>query len=506
MRVVPAIPPVSPVAPVALLRRTAELSFIAYPAPVVAASALVAAFRSSALVAWSSPPARVGARCPRVLVGIGVAAEARGHGDTRWRDVIAASRGLLENADVIDMAAIDNEQLARPRLLGGLAFAPGAADAAPWSGFGDAWFMLPRWTYIHDGTRGVLLFARRGNERVPADELADLRVALAMPFTSRPQPPLTAIDHGDRDAWRTQVRAITDAIARGEYTKIVAARSAVVSLAGEARAADMLAELDARHPETARVLVRPSAVAGSFIAASPERLVRFYAGKASVDALAGSHARTNEKAGTASVDTFAGSHARAHARANENSAADSRTHGYGGQTTLEVREDNDARELLASGKDRREHAIVVDAIVSALREQGGDVRFPDVPAIRTLRHVLHLHTPITADFGAVRKHVLELAEALHPTPAVGGTPTRASMTWIAEREQTPRGWYSSPVGWFDSDGNGELAVAIRSGVLAGDRAHLWAGAGIVAGSDPDRELAETELKLRAMLGALGVSA
>jgi isochorismate synthase EntC len=80
------------------------------------------------------------------------------------------------------------------------------------------------------------------------------------------------------------------------------------------------------------------------------------------------------------------------------------------------------------------------------------------------------------------------------------------MQWIAEREQTPRGWYSSPVGWFDADGNGELAVAIRSGVLAGDRAHLWAGAGIVAGSDPDRELAETDIKLRAMLGALGVSA
>ncbi|HTL33460.1 MAG TPA: chorismate-binding protein [Kofleriaceae bacterium] len=503
MRVVPAIPPVPPVAPVAsvppvaFLRRTSEISFVAYPAPVVAASALVAAFRSSALVAWSSPPARVGARCPRVIVGIGVAAEARGHGDTRWRDVIAASRGLLENADVIDMAAIDNEQLARPRLLGGLAFAPGAADRAPWSGFGDAWFMLPRWTYIHDGTRGVLLFARRGNERVPADELADLRVALAMPFTSRPQPPLTAIDHGDRDAWRTQVRAITDAIARGEYTKIVAARSAVVSLAGEARAADMLAELDARHPETARVLVRPSATTGSFIAASPERLVRFYAGKASVDALAGSRARSSENMVRPEFP-----------RSSENMVRPdlSLAHGHGGQTALDAREDQDARELLASGKDRREHAIVVDAIVSALREQGADVRFPDEPTIRTLRHVLHLHTPITADFGAARKHVLELAEALHPTPAVGGTPTRASMRWIAEREQAPRGWYSSPVGWFDSDGNGELAVAIRSGVLAGDRAHLWAGAGIVAGSDPDRELAETDLKLRAMLGALGVSA
>ena len=101
--------------------------------------------------------------------------------------------------------------------------------------------------------------------------------------------------------------------------------------------------------------------------------------------------------------------------------------------------------------------------------------------------------------------MLELVAALHPTPAVGGTPTRAATEWIAAHEPA-RGWYASPVGWFDLDGNGELAVAIRSGVIAGDRAHLFAGAGIVAGSDPDRELAETDAKLRAMLGALGVAA
>ena len=86
---------------------------------------------------------------------------------------------------------------------------------------------------------------------------------------------------------------------------------------------------------------------------------------------------------------------------------------------------------------------------------------------------------------------------------MGGTPTRVAQRWIAERE-VARGWYASPVGWFDLEGNGELAVAIRSGVVEGERAHLYAGSGIVAGSDPDRELAETDVKLSAMLGALGV--
>jgi len=118
---------------------------------------------------------------------------------------------------------------------------------------------------------------------------------------------------------------------------------------------------------------------------------------------------------------------------------------------------------------------------------------------------VHLHTPFRARLREPR-HVLELAARLHPTPAVGGTPRELAIDWIRSREPVARGWYAAPVGWFDLDGNGELAVAIRSGVLAGNRAHLWAGAGIVAGSDPDRELAETELKLRAMLGALGVTA
>ena len=119
--------------------------------------------------------------------------------------------------------------------------------------------------------------------------------------------------------------------------------------------------------------------------------------------------------------------------------------------------------------------------------------------------MIHLHTPFEARLRQPR-HVLELAARLHPTPAVGGTPTGIAREWIRTHEPTPRGWYAAPVGWFDLEGNGELAVALRSGVIAGNRAHLWAGAGIVAGSDPDRELAETDVKLRAMLGALGVPA
>src|SRR6185369_11604167 len=130
----------------------------------------------------------------------------------------------------------------------------------------------------------------------------------------------------DRDVWRGQVRAITDAIAAGECAKIVAARSAVVTLAGDARPADMLAELDARHDDCVRVLVRPPG-GGALVAATPERLVKLTGSHVACDALAGSISR---------------------------------------------REDRSDAALLASAKDRREHEIVVRAIASALRELGGE--------------------------------------------------------------------------------------------------------------------------------------
>lgn len=420
-------------------------SFIALYAPVIAAPTLVAATRTGPLVSWSSHEL--------TLVGMGAALEIRGSGVQRFREVIADAR-------TITVGAISDDPLVRPRLLGGAAFAPGGADSGPWQGFGDAWFMLPRWTYVSDGTRAALVLAVDARDAQHASrwhaELAALRSAIGTPFAARPQAPLLEIDPGDRDAWRDGVRAITDAIERGEYAKIVAARSALVTLAGEARTADMLAELDARQAETVRLVVRPPN-AGTLIAATPERLVRRTGATVSCDALAGS-----------------------------------------------ARGDEGATALLASGKDRREHDLVVSAIATALRDLGGVVAKPTDPGVRTLRHVLHLHTPLEATLREPR-HLLEVAEALHPTPAVGGTPTRLATDWIATHEAA-RGWYASPVGWFDLDGNGELAVAIRSGVIHGERAHLWAGAGIVAGSDPDREIAETDLKLRAMLGALGVSA
>jgi len=513
------------------------MTFIALPVAVVAAPAIVDEFRDQPLATWTS--------ADLTIVGVGVARELRGTGAARWAEVIAGAHAIATNTPDVDdeprdtlpthlradgtpepralpahvradgtpepralpahvradgtpepralpahvraddavlvprdlpCAVLDGAVLpvadlgfARPRFLGGAAFAPGSADRAPWTGFGDAWFALPRWTYVHDGARAFLVLAvdavdARGATGVTRwrDELAIFRAALAGAFVSRHQPPMVELARAAAAQWREQVTDITDAIARGTCSKVVAARTTSVVLAAPVRAAEMLAALDDRHADCVRVLIKPPG-AGALIAATPERLVRRDGDHVQCDALAGSIARTGDL-------------------------------------------DAAAATLRASGKDRNEHQLVVDAIRTALTEAGAQVVEPSAdaePAVRALRHVIHLHTPFRAVLRTPR-HVLELAARLHPTPAVGGTPTDVASEWIHTHEPVARGWYAAPVGWFDLDGNGELAVALRSGVIAGNRAHLWAGAGIVAGSDPDRELAETEVKLRAMLGALGI--
>ena len=126
----------------------------------------------------------------------------------------------------------------------------------------------------------------------------------------------------------------------------------------------------------------------------------------------------------------------------------------------------------------------------------------DAPVVLPLRHLQHLETPIT---GTTRDEagLLALAGRLHPTPAVGGTPRDVALGLIAEHEAFDRGWYAGPVGWLGADGDGEMMVALRCGLVEGSQATLFAGCGIVADSDPAREWEESRLKLRTMLLALG---
>jgi isochorismate synthase len=199
-----------------------------------------------------------------------------------------------------------------------------------------------------------------------------------------------------------------------------------------------------------------------FLGASPERLVRLQQGTVQATSLAGSIRR--------------------------------------GSTPEEDRQLGAA--LLASAKDRAEHAIVARTLADALSDLCTELTMPETPTLMKMSNVQHLYTPLVGQVAGART-VLELLERLHPTPAVGGSPREQALPLIREREQLDRGWYAAPVGWIDAHGEGEFAVAIRSALLRGATATLFAGCGLVADSDPAAEYAESQLKLRPLLTALG---
>lgn len=165
-----------------------------------------------------------------------------------------------------------------------------------------------------------------------------------------------------------------------------------------------------------------------------------------------------------------------------------------------------ADTLLTSSKDQHEHRYVVDQVSDVLRDRCSSVDTPDLPELTSTPEMWHLGTPIAATVPSEGPSALELAAALHPTPAVCGTPTAAAARLIAELEGD-RGFYAGAVGWCDAEGNGEWMVSIRCAELAADgrtlRAH--AGGGIVADSDPAAELAETVGKFQRILGPLGIA-
>jgi salicylate biosynthesis isochorismate synthase/menaquinone-specific isochorismate synthase len=200
----------------------------------------------------------------------------------------------------------------------------------------------------------------------------------------------------------------------------------------------------------------------AFVAASPELLIRREGMRATTLALAGSTARSADPA----VDAHLG------------------------------------ERLLRSGKDREEHAIVVRRLARALRDHALWVAESPEPVVVKVANIQHLATPIRAQLSQPVPAV-RLAGLLHPTPAVGGEPWAEASPLIPELEGLDRGWYAGPVGWTDTNEDGEFCVALRSALLSGPVARLYAGVGVVRESAPPAELAETEVKLRALLPVLG---
>lgn len=249
-------------------------------------------------------------------------------------------------------------------------------------------------------------------------------------------------------------------IAAGEFEKIVLARAIDLEADRPLHPLTVLNGLRQRFPDCYAFSAAGGAGA-SFIGAAPERLVRVSQGVVETEALAGS--------------------ARRGASASEDAAL--------------------AAALQRSEKDLREHRHVIDSILRRVEPLGVCLEFPDTPGLRKLANVQHLHTPMRAPLPeGVR--LLDLVAALHPTPAVGGSPRAAAVAAIRGLEGFPRGLYAGALGWINARGGGEFFVGLRSALVESAKARVYAGAGIVAGSEPEREFAETELKFQALLAAL----
>ena len=266
--------------------------------------------------------------------------------------------------------------------------------------------------------------------------------------------------HATADVYRAAVARAVAMIEEGRFEKIVLARCRELTAAGALHPLKVLNALRQRFPDC-YAFSFANGRGQSFIGASPERLLRVEQGTLLTEALAGSAPRGR----TASEDAALGG------------------------------------ALLGDDKELREHRHVVASIDRRLAPLGLRMVHAALPGLRRLANVQHLHTPVSAALPAGVR-LLDVLARLHPTPAVGGSPRVAACAHIRELEGFSRGLYGGPVGWLDHRGGGEFLVGIRSALIDGARARAYAGGGIVAGSDPDRELAETDLKFKALLEAL----
>lgn len=357
----------------------------------------------------------------------------------------------------------------QPRFFGGFAFDPARRRDALWTGYDDAHLILPEAVYIRDSGSAWLLLTipvEPGDapEGVVRSSLAIVRkyMPVATPAPLMPLPKigdLEPLNPPAESGWTAMVQHALDRVSEGTLNKVVLARRLRLRSKANlprwpvmARLRDMATgcfhfAFSLRHDR-------------AFLGATPERL--FYRDKANLE-----------------TECIAGTIGR-----GNNSDADQSL----------------AMLLLASEKDRREHDYVIEDMLHCLGdlcERLDASTAPRVVKLPTLQHLL------TTAHGRLREAVTlgEILDGLHPTPAVGGFPRETALAAIRELEHDARGWYAGPVGWIARD-QAEFAVAIRSAMLVEREAVLFAGAGIVAGSIPEREWRETEDKARAFLKAL----
>ena len=373
---------------------------------------------------------------------------------------------------------------AGPRWIGGFSFLPRASDETIWQAFPDAYFVLHRFQLSRIDGRVWLTI----NHLVEADhdtaelesffgallaEAHAVQVAAATDALTDVHPLVRVAATLGQETWHQMVAGALAHISKANFKKVVLARTLQADFDQPPAIEAIMENLAERYPDCFRFMIEPerknsSGPGQAFIGASPELL-------AAVEYNQEAHTPTFRTAALAGT-----------ARRGSTQSQDNRL----------------AQELLDSPKEQQEHAIVVQAIQTKLASLATELEVASKPELRKLGNLQHLETPIHGRL-AYGRGVLDIVAALHPTPALGGWPQAPAQDYLASAEPFTRGWYAAPVGWFDPFGNGLFAVGIRSGLFNDRTATLFAGAGIVADSNPVKEWQETELKFRPLLEAIG---
>ncbi|MGH7857972.1 MAG: isochorismate synthase [Candidatus Binatia bacterium] len=392
---------------------------------------------------WQSPSSG------RALAAVGAIAEVRATGPERFTTAEGKLRETLHAAGPEAIA------------VGGFAFAHADPLSAEWRELPAVRFFVPRLLWLCEGevTRRVRLW-RVGEEEETAALLEAVEESARTVHFEAPalHGPILPVARGERRHWRERVESARARIAAGSLAKVVLSRSRRLQLEAPAGASSLLARLAQIRPGCHHFWL--GAGATDFLGSTPELLVSRRGGEVASGAIAG----TARRGATPAEDASLG------------------------------------EALLACPKSRHEHGLVVDHVLAALAPVTSSLEAAESPRLLRLPEAQHLHTPVR---GRLREplDVLSLAARLHPTPAVCGAPAGLAYR-LLEREEPDRGWYAGGVGWMGADGDGEVAVALRSALVDGTTLLLRAGAGIVAGSNPEAELAETEVKLAALVRGL----
>ena len=418
----------------------------------------VAAFQNAAgsrAAFWKQPSEGI------AMVAVGEAWTFTASGPGRFGDARSGWKCLVDAA-VVDAGTAPFEA---PIALGAFAFGSSASKMRA-RFMPDAALSVPRLLFTAHRSESWLtvsvgVTSRSDIEREVAAIERDVS-KLTEPSPVRAEGPVSnfcVIEPGDRASWEAAVTSVLEDIDAGEAEKVVLARAVSLHAGAPIDVATGLRRLSGRYAGC--TLFAFSRDGSCFFGATPERLLRIQDGVVNVDALAGSIARGRDEAEDRIL----------------------------------------ASKLLHDPKELHEHRLVAAAIEEALAPLCASVEVAPTPRIVSFANVHHLYTPVSAM--ALPGHdVFEFVESLHPTPATGGYPREAALKLIPKYETFDRGWYAGPCGWVDAAGNGEFVVAIRSALVEGDHATLYAGCGIVAGSDPGREYEESDVKLQAMLWAL----